>query len=394
MYQWHGGCLIMSLVLIWAVRGTVTDGRRMLATFTTIARDVRGAFRHATRRPLYAAAVIGTLTLGIAATTVAYGLATAVLWRPLPFRDVDRLVFVWEASERDGRQEMFRVTRMAAPAAADPHGGAVTPIREQFVRDARLPLLALTGAAVAFLLVACANLAALQISAFESRRAEIAIRAALGATAGRLAGQLTVEAMILALVAGATGMLVADYVLAALPERLPPSLPFLTSAVLDFRVAIVATLTAIGSGLLIAAWPVGQLLRSGPTPRGVAPGTRGAGANSEVRGQAQVRIVSASYFDALDVAVVSGRTFSDEDGLGRPGVAVVNEAFVREHGATALGRRLRSAAPQGTWGATAPRLFEIVGVVENERFRGLESPSEAAVYLSTRQFPQTGFTLK
>ena len=92
--------------------------------------------------------------------------------------------------------------RIAAPAAADPHGGAVTPIREQFVRDARLPLLALTGAAVAFLLVACANLAALQISAFESRRAEIAVRAALGATAGRLAGQLAVEAMILALVAG------------------------------------------------------------------------------------------------------------------------------------------------------------------------------------------------
>ncbi len=634
-------------------------------TFATIARDVRGALRYATRRPLSTAAVVGTLTLGISATTVAYGLATAVLWRPLPFRDADRLVFVWEASERDGRREVFRVTsgrfaewrqqsrafasmalfgaagfslegadgvssvrggrvsaaffetlgvapvlgrsfttadeipgqhqvlvlshafwqqrlggradvlgqsvrlsglvytvigvmppvvfpgwpsnpasvsidaslrecwvpiartpaldtntrshvfgvvarlapgismqhatdelmRIATQAAADPHGGAVTPIREQFVRDARLPLLALTGAAVAFLLVACANLAALQISAFESRRAEMAVRAALGATAGRLAGQLAVEAMILALVAGATGMLVADYVLAALPERLPPNLPFLTSAVLDFRVAIVATLIAIGSGVLIAAWPVGHLLRSDPTPRGVAPGARGsvfrvlvagqvavsitlvasaallmqslwsvrstdpgfvldgvviadiglpaardtpakiaafetavrrsfenraevraaalaydhpleanwidavrldgadAGVDSEIRSQAQLRIVSANYFDALDVEILSGRTFNDEDGLGRPGVAVVNEAFVREHGATVVGRRLRSAAPQGTWGLTAPGEFEIVGVVENERFRGLESPSEAAVYLSTRQFPQTGFTL-
>ena len=100
----------MSLILIKAVCGTVTDGRRMLTTVTAIARDVRGVFRQATRRPLYAAAVVGTLTLGIAATSVAYGLATAVLWRPLPFRDADRLVFVWEASERDGRREMFRVT--------------------------------------------------------------------------------------------------------------------------------------------------------------------------------------------------------------------------------------------------------------------------------------------
>ena len=166
----------------------------------------------------------------------------------------------------------------------------MTPIREQFVRDARLPLLALTGAAVAFLLVACANLAALQISAFESRRAEIAVRAALGATAGRLAGQLAVEAMVLALVAGVTGMLVADYVLAVLPERLPPNLPFLTSAVLDFRIAIVAVLTAIGSGLLIAAWPVGHLLRSGPTPRGVAPGARGSVFRVLVAGQVAVSI--------------------------------------------------------------------------------------------------------
>ena len=118
-----------------------------------------------------------------------------------------------------------------------------------------------------------------------------------------------------------------------------------------------------------------------------------AGADSEIRGQAQLRIVSASYFDALDVEILAGRTFTDDDGLGRPGVAVVNEAFVREHGATVVGRRLRTAAPQMTWGASAPGEFEIIGVVENERFRGLESPSEAAVYLSTRQFPQTGFAL-
>ena len=105
----------MSRILIRLSAVTVTNGRRMLTftTFATIARDVRGALRYATPRPLYTAAVVGTLTLGISATTVAHGLATAVLWRPLPFRDADRLVFVWEASDHDGRREVFRVTQRA-----------------------------------------------------------------------------------------------------------------------------------------------------------------------------------------------------------------------------------------------------------------------------------------
>ena len=633
--------------------------------FATLVRDVRWAFRHAVRRPLFAAAIVGTLTLGIAATTIAYGIASAVLWRPLPFRDADRLVFVWEASDRDGQRDVFRVTsgrfaewrersrsfrslalfaaagfsmdgadgatpvrgvrvsaaffdtlgvspvlgraftasdevrgqhqvlvlshafwqqrlggrpdvlgsslrlnglpytvvgvmppvvlpawpsnpaivsidasqrelwvpiartpqldantrshiygvvarlddgvtrdqatgelmRMAAPSAADAHGGAVTPIREQFVRDARLPLVALIGAAAALLLVACANLAALQISAFESRRAELAVRAAIGATAARLASQLAAESLLLAAAAGAAGLAIARYALAVLPGQLPPSVPLLTPAGVDLRIAAVAALVALCSGLLIAAWPVGHLLRSGPAPRGVAGRARGrvfrvlvvaqasvtialvvsaallvqslwsvraedpgflvdgvvaadvglpaalntpativaiedrirqsfegragvravalaydhpleanwtdafrlsgaaAGADAEVRGQAQLRIVSPSYFDALGVDALTGRTFSDDDGPGRPGVAVVNEAFVREHGGPVVGRRLRSAAPQMTWSASAPEEFEILGVVENERFRGLERPSEPAVYLSTRQFAQTAFTL-
>ncbi len=633
--------------------------------FATIFRDVRWAFRHAVRRPLFAAAVVGTLTLGIAATTIAYGLATSVLWRPLPFRDADRLVFVWEAADRDGQRGVFRVTsgrfaewreraqsftslalfaaagfsvdgadgvtpvrgvrvsaaffdtlgvlpvlgrtftsadevpgqhqvlilshtfwqqrlggradvlgtsvrlnglpytvvgvmppvvfpgwpsnpatvsvdaslrqlfvpiartpqldantrshvygvvarlgpgispdhatgeltRMATPSAADAHGGAVTPMREQFVRDARLPLLALIGAAAALLLVACANLAALQISRFEGRRGELSVRAAIGATAVRLASQLAAESLLLAAAGGAAGLVVARYALAVLPERLPPTLPFLTPVSVDVRVAIVAALIAIGSGLMIAAWPVGHLLRSGPAPRGVAgrarssifrvlvvaqvsvtialvvsaallvqslwsvrsedPGFRvdgvvaadiglpaglntparivafedrvrqslegragiravalaydhpfeanwtdafrldgaNAGADAEILGQAQLRIVSSSYFDALGVEVLAGRGFSDDDGPDRPGVAVVNEAFVLEHGSPVVGRRLRSAAPQMTWGASAPAEFEILGVVENERFRGLELPSEPAVYLSTRQFAQAAFAL-
>ncbi len=631
----------------------------------TIARDIRWAMRLAGHRPLFSTAVIATLTLGIAATTVAYGLATAVLWRPLPFHDPDRLVFAWEASGPGGDRAVFRVTsgrfaewrdrsrsfaslalfgaagfamegadgmtpvrgvrvspaffdtlgvapalgrtftaadevpgehqvlvashafwqqrlggradivgtsirlnglpytvigvmppivfpgwpvnpasvtieaasrefwvpiartpeldannrahvfgvvarlaggvsiaqatdeltRMASPNAADPHGGVVTPIRDQFVREARLPLLAIVGAAAALLLVACANLAALQVSAFERRRGELSVRAALGASAGRLASQVSVEILLLATAAGVAGIVLARYALAVIPGRLPPSLPFMTPAALDFRVALFTAVVTIVAGLGIAAWPVGRLLRSGPAPRGVAGRARGGvfrvlvvaqvsvtialvasaallvqslwsvrsedpgfltdgvvsadiglpatlgtpakivafedrlrrslearagiravalaydnpleanwidafrltgegpGANTEIQGQAQLRIVSPGYFEALGVEVLSGRPFTDDNGPDRPGVAVVNEAFALAHGGSVIGRRLESAAPRMTWGPSVPAEFEILGVVENERFRGLERPSDPAVYLSTRQFAQTDFSL-
>jgi predicted permease len=108
---------------------------------------------------------------------------------------------------------------------------------------------------------------------------------------------------------------------------------------------------------------------------------------------AQLRIVSPSYFDALDVAIVDGRLFTDHDGLRAGGVALVNESFAREHGDAVVGRTLRSLAARRTWGDGVPDIFTILGVVEDERFRGLEEPTEPGLYLSTRQFPQSGFSL-
>jgi predicted permease len=111
------------------------------------------------------------------------------------------------------------------------------------------------------------------------------------------------------------------------------------------------------------------------------------------RRQSQLRIVSPGYFEALDVAIVEGRSFSDRDSTGAPGVAIINEAFARDIGGRVLGRRLRTGTPQFQFADSVPNEFEIVGVVDNERFRGLEHPAEPAFYLSTRQFPQTGFSV-
>jgi hypothetical protein len=119
----------------------------------------------------------------------------------------------------------------------------------------------------------------------------------------------------------------------------------------------------------------------------------GDAAAPEQRRQVELRIVSPGYFEALDVQLLDGRTFTERDTLQSRGVAIVNEAFARDAGGRVLGRRLLSAPPRFTYGSAAAGEFEIVGVVGNERFRGLEQPSLPAYYLSTRQFPQTAFSL-
>jgi putative ABC transport system permease protein len=113
----------------------------------------------------------------------------------------------------------------------------------------------------------------------------------------------------------------------------------------------------------------------------------------EQQALAQLRIVSPSYFETLNVAVLDGRPFTDHDGLSGGGVALVNEVLARGYEDNIIGRQLRSQAATGTWGPAVPETFTILGVVEDERFRGLEEPSQPAVYLSTRQFPQSTFTL-
>jgi predicted permease len=626
--------------------------------------DLRWALRYARRHPVFALTVTSTLAISIAAATTAFGLASAVLWRPLPFHDASKLVFVWEETERDkqryptrvtgarhaawrhasnglasislfgaagftvesqggavsirgvrvsanyfdtlgirpmlgrtfaredeepgnhrvvilshslwqerfgGRRdvlgdtlhltgqpytivgvmpsEMFpswpvnpaivtldpesrqvwvpiphtadldqsarshvfgvvarlapgisereateRLNRTSDPAAPDPHRARLEPLREQFVAGARAPLLALAGAALAVLLIACTNLAALYVSAFESRRGELAVRAAIGAGVARLVRQLTLEVLLFASAGAMGGILIARIALTAVPRLLPPSIPFLTLPAVDIPVAAFAVVIALVASAILAGWPLMRLITAAPSPRGaVAPprslvyralvvsqvaitvalvaaagllakslqnvqhqdagfaidhvfvadiglpaspspnpksialaernllesvATRrhvravavaydhpleanwsesltilGDQTAEEQRRQVELRIVSPGYFEALDVESLDGRTLTERDTLDAPGVAVVNEAFASATGGRLLGRRLRSSPPRLVYGNAAAAEFEIVGVVRNERFRGLEQPEQPAYYLSTRQFPQTSFSL-
>lgn len=131
-------------------------------------------------------------------------------------------------------------------------------MHERVVGDVK-PALILMLCAVGFvLLIACANVANLQLARTAARQKELAVRAALGASRGRLIRQMLTESMLLSLLGGALGLLVANTGKDALIAFAPPDMPRLTEVSLDGSVIAFSLIVSILSGVMFGIAPALQ----------------------------------------------------------------------------------------------------------------------------------------
>jgi putative ABC transport system permease protein len=155
--------------------------------------------------------------------------------------------------------EMATIGAALAAEHPDTDAGStirVTRLHEEVVGDLRAPVLALLGAVVLVLLIACANIANLQLARASSRAREFALRAALGAGRGRIVRQLLAETAVLGVVGSAAGLMLSFWALEALLALAPEGTPRVTDIRIDVPVVafglLVALMTLIVFGLVPA----------------------------------------------------------------------------------------------------------------------------------------------
>ena len=138
---------------------------------------------------------------------------------------------------------------------------AVARMRDEMVRNVRLTLFLLLGAVGMVLLIACANVANLLLAKATARSREIAIRTAVGAGRGRIVRQLITESLVLALAAGAAGLLLARWGADVLVALAPSSVPRLAETRIDSGVLLFTLCLSIAASLLFGLAPALQVSR-------------------------------------------------------------------------------------------------------------------------------------
>jgi predicted permease len=135
------------------------------------------------------------------------------------------------------------------------HFAVIRPLHEDIVGDQRDALVLLAGAVLFVLLIVCVNLAALLVSNGEARRREFAVRHALGANRRRLIRQMVVEAMLLAVIGGIIGVMLANALLAGLLALYPQRLPVSHAITIDYSTLLYTCSVVILAGFLVGFVP-------------------------------------------------------------------------------------------------------------------------------------------
>ena len=160
---------------------------------------------------------------------------------------------------------------------------AMQPLRDDILGGIGPTLYTLAGAAIAVLLLTCANVANLLLARVASRSRELAVRAALGASRGRITRQLLTESLVLSVIGGVLGTTFAAFVV-NLARKLPPDrLPRANELAIDGRVLVVAVLASIATTVLCGLWPAFRATRASGAEQLRSGSRGGVGLRSETR---------------------------------------------------------------------------------------------------------------
>ncbi len=165
------------------------------------------------------------------------------------------------------RADMAEVTRNLAAAFPDADhgvGASILPLKEQIIGDTRSILLVLLGAVGFVLLIACVNVGSLLLARSTERSREFAVRAALGASRGRVIRQLLTESLLLGVAAGAMGLISAAWGTHAALKVLPAALPRAEEIGVDLRVLAFTTVVSLLTAVLFGLAPALKVSRANP----------------------------------------------------------------------------------------------------------------------------------
>jgi putative ABC transport system permease protein len=211
------------------------------------------------------------------------------------------------------------------PATNTGWGVELVGLHEQLVGGARPALLMFTGAVALVLLIACANVTNLMLARVTAREREVTIRAALGASRRRIAREIFAESLVLSLVSGALGILVAIWAVAGMRSFGPSAIPRFHEVGLNLPVLGFTFALSIATGILAGLAPAVRALGRDLQP-GLKDGGRSASGSVGIRTTRGVLVLAevAVAFVLLVGAALLLRSFDGlqkvDPGFNRDGV--------------------------------------------------------------------------
>jgi putative ABC transport system permease protein len=215
------------------------------------------------------------------------------IWTPMAFSNTERASYSRGArflnvigrlrpgvSFEQARAELTTLARQIETQYPDFNkgwGASLAPLKDYSVRNVRLTLWLLFGVVACVLLITCANLANLLLARATARTSEMSIRAALGASRWIIARQVIVESMVLALLSGALGVLVANWGCKGLLTLMPARIPLGDEVLINGTVLVFTLVVTLLTGFFFGLAPAWQASRFNLS-ESINAGLRGSGA--------------------------------------------------------------------------------------------------------------------